>query len=192
MVTNPLLMSIPEQIDTPRLILKPLVAADAPFIWREVEESRESLERWMPWAQYHISITDTKEFIERQRSQWFLREGFTYGIRLKPDDTLMGVISLQNIDWSIPRMQIGYWLGTQHRKMGYTIEAVWAMQKLAFEKLEVEKLELQSEEHNLASQRIADNAGFTLEGVLNHHKRDHQNQLVNVMSYAMLKKEYLK
>lgn len=190
MITNPLLLEIPEEIDTPRLKLKPLEADDAQFLWREIEDSRDSLERWMPWAQYHIGIADTKEFIERQRAHWYLRETFTYGIRHKINNNIMGFVSFQDIDWTIPSMQMGYWVGTKYRKMGYAIEAVWAMQKVAFEKLFIERLELRCEDDNMASQRISDNAGFTLEGILKNSQRDHQNQLVSIMIYTMLKQEF--
>lgn len=61
--------------------------------------------------------------------------------------------------------ETGYWIGPAARGRGYVTEAVRAVAAHAFER-GLYRLELLAATGNLASQRVAERAGFTREGVL--------------------------
>jgi RimJ/RimL family protein N-acetyltransferase len=59
--------------------------------------------------------------------------------------------------------EIGYWMGPADRRHGYVTEAVRAVAEYAFG-LGLYRLELLAATGNVASQRVAERAGFTREG----------------------------
>jgi RimJ/RimL family protein N-acetyltransferase len=61
--------------------------------------------------------------------------------------------------------ETGYWLGPAARGRGYATEAVRAVARHAFG-LGLTRIELLAAVGNVASQRVAERAGFTREGVL--------------------------
>ena len=46
---------------------------------------------------------------------------------LKGTETLVGIAGLQDIDWDVPKFEIGYWCRTSFTGHGYTTEAVRAI-----------------------------------------------------------------
>ena len=74
-----------------------------------------------------------------------------------------------SIDMRINRMQtghIGYWLAAEARGSGLTSAALRALSRWARKELGLGRVELVTDPDNIASQRVAEKAGFTREGVL--------------------------
>jgi RimJ/RimL family protein N-acetyltransferase len=74
-----------------------------------------------------------------------------------------------SIDMHINRMQtghIGYWLAAEARGRGLTTAALRALSRWAVEELGLGRVELVTDPDNIASQRVAEKAGFQREGVL--------------------------
>ena len=74
-----------------------------------------------------------------------------------------------SIDMRINRMQtghIGYWLAAEARGRGLTTAALRALSRWAIEELGLGRVELVTDPDNIASQRVAEKAGFQREGIL--------------------------
>ena len=74
-----------------------------------------------------------------------------------------------SIDMRINRMQtghVGYWMAAEARGRGLTTEALRALSRWAIEDLGLGRVELVTDPDNIASQRVAEKAGFQREGVL--------------------------
>jgi RimJ/RimL family protein N-acetyltransferase len=74
-----------------------------------------------------------------------------------------------SIDMRINRMQtghIGYWLAAEARGQGLTTAALRALSRWGIEELGLGRVELVTDPDNIASQRVAEKAGFQREGVL--------------------------
>lgn len=67
------------------------------------------------------------------------------------------------------RVEVGYWVARDARGRGVATRAVRLLARLAFDELGFERVELHADVENLASHRVAENAGFTREGVLRSH-----------------------
>ncbi|HEX7559834.1 MAG TPA: hypothetical protein VF386_11565, partial [Usitatibacter sp.] len=61
-VTRALLLDIPEQIETPRLILAAARSGQGAMVNEAVVESREELRAWMPWAQHAPTLEETEAY----------------------------------------------------------------------------------------------------------------------------------
>jgi len=82
------------------------------------------------------------------------------------DDGFLGAISLFGFAWEDRRAEIGYWVAPWARGRGVARRAVGLLGPWALRTLELERLALRADHDNPASQRVAERAGFTREGVL--------------------------
>jgi RimJ/RimL family protein N-acetyltransferase len=81
------------------------------------------------------------------------------------DDSLIGGVGLTRFD-SLGRAEIGYWIDASARGRTVGTRAVRALARWAVRELGVLRLELYANPANEASQRLAESAGFTREGML--------------------------
>jgi RimJ/RimL family protein N-acetyltransferase len=78
----------------------------------------------------------------------------------------LGVVSLRIAEGDPGLAAVGYWLRPEARGRGAATVAVRLVARWAFDELAVQRLELTTTPENVASQRVAERAGFMREGVL--------------------------
>lgn len=78
----------------------------------------------------------------------------------------LGLVSLRIAERDPGLAAVGYWLRPEARGRGAATVAVQLIARWAFDELGVQRLELTTAPENVASQRVAERAGFTREGVL--------------------------
>lgn len=91
-----------------------------------------------------------------------------------PGDRLVGAVSLHGVreDRCGVRMaEVGYWTAKEMRGRGLTTEAVRLVCGWGFASLELARIEWYAEVGNDASRRVAEKAGFTVEGTLRGRMR---------------------
>jgi len=66
----------------------------------------------------------------------------------------------------VRRFEIGYWRRAGCGGCGYVTELTTALARLAFDRLDARRVELRMDDTNVASWKIAERCGFTLEAVL--------------------------
>jgi RimJ/RimL family protein N-acetyltransferase len=74
------------------------------------------------------------------------------------------------VDRENARAEIGYWVAREARGRGVASGAVVLLGAWLFESLQLARLQIHTETENLASQRVAERAGFTREGVLRSYE----------------------
>jgi RimJ/RimL family protein N-acetyltransferase len=77
---------------------------------------------------------------------------------------LLGAVNLANYP-EREAAEIGYWVKRETRGRGVATAALRLVMRYAFEQVGVERLEIMTETPNLPSQRLAEELGFTREGV---------------------------
>jgi RimJ/RimL family protein N-acetyltransferase len=80
------------------------------------------------------------------------------------DGTLLGMVGLRQPDAGVG--EVGYWLAAPARGRGVATRAVRLMCEWAFGELDLARIQLHTLPGNDASERVAERAGFTREGVL--------------------------
>jgi RimJ/RimL family protein N-acetyltransferase len=97
---------------------------------------------------------------------------------------------LHRIEWSVPKFEIGYWVRTSFTGQGYATEAVRGITAFAFEALGARRVEIRCAPENHPSARVAERAGFPLEGELRNAEVDAQGKPRNVLVFSMIWEEY--
>lgn len=93
-----------------------------------------------------------------------------------PDAALLGSVGLMRLAWEHRRGEVGYWLSAEARGQGHATRAVRLICAWGFGALGLERIELLAATGNAASQRVAERAGFTREGMLRSYLRGKDGQ----------------
>jgi len=163
---DPLLIEVPERLQTERLLLRPPRPGDGPAICEAVAASLAELRPWMPWAQGEPTPEEAEANARRTLAKFMLREDLTFALFDANTGQVLGGTGLHRIDWSLPRFEIGYWCRTGFTGRGLVSEAVRALSRMAFDTLMAQRVEIRMDDRNAGSRRVAERAGFSFEGLL--------------------------
>jgi len=168
---EPLLLDLPEELTTARLTMRPPSAGDGARINAAVIESAKELAEWMPWARPTPTPRDTELWVRNSAVKWLARQDLNFSLYLKGTDTFIGSCGIPRLNWDVPMFEIGYWLRTSYCGNGYMNEALEAVKRFAIEHLKARRIEIRCDDRNVRSYRVAERAGFALEGVLRSDAR---------------------
>ncbi len=185
-VTNPLLLDVPDRFETERLLIRAPRAGDGPAILEGVEETIDALREWMDWAVYEQTVEGLEEFARQGAVSFLARRDFPLTLWLKDSETFVGASGLNQVDWSVPKMEIGYWCRKRFEGQGYISEAVRGITKFAFEELSARRLEIRCDARNERSANVARRCGYRLEGQFRHNELDTSGELRDTLIFARL------
>ena len=186
----PILKDFPESFETERLLIRCPMPGDGAKYYAAIVESVQELKPWMPWARQELSVEVQEENIRRARVAFLNRSDLRLLLFLKGTETLVGSSGLHRIDWSVPKFEIGYWIRTGFTMQGYATEAVRGIVAFAFEDLSAKRVEIRCASENRPSARVAERAGFRLEGELRSAEVDAQGNPRNVLVFSMIREDY--
>lgn len=148
-------------------------------------ESIDALRPWMDWAQR--APTPAESLAQARRSREEFERDEEYQLLMFRGDRIVGSTGFHQVDWRVPKLEIGYWVRTSDSGRGYVTEAVAALTALAFERLGAARLEIRCHPENEASRRIPERLGFTLEGILRRDSVHVDGSLRDTALYARLR-----
>lgn len=164
---NPILLDIPSQIQTERLLLRaPHPTGDGSIVNQAIRESFDELKAWLPFAQRLPAVEETEINLRNAHINFLKRESFRFLIFHRETNDFIGTVSLQGIHWNIPKCEIGYWINTKFGGNGYMTEAVKALTDFGLNQLDFKRIEIRCESTNLKSRTIPEKLGYELEGIL--------------------------
>ncbi|HEX8551931.1 MAG TPA: GNAT family protein [Abditibacteriaceae bacterium] len=184
---NPLLIPVPEEIETARLLLRSPRVGEGPVLNEAVCASLPQLQPWMPWAQKAPTLDESEEVTRDFLARFIKREELSYRMWLRGTTMFAGTLSLHRIDWNVPKFEIGYWLSTRCASHGYMTEAVNALSEMAFETLSARRVEIRCDARNVRSSNVAKRCGFKLEGTLRKFALDCNGEPCDAQIWARVK-----
>jgi RimJ/RimL family protein N-acetyltransferase len=151
------------------IVLRAWEPGDAPAVTAACQDPE--IPRWTvvphPYTQRHA-----REFIRGTASD--LANGRELALAVVDgDDRLLGAQGISNFDWTDLKAEIGYWMAPDARRRGIGARATRMLAVWALTSLGLERLDLLAHPGNEASQRLAERAGFTREGMLRRYRRRH-------------------
>jgi RimJ/RimL family protein N-acetyltransferase len=163
---RPTLIDLPAEIRGARVTLRPYRPEDAAQLFAAIDESREHLRPWMPWVDEHASLDDTRDYCVRTAANWLQRSDLALGIFATRGGEFLGSTGLHEPDWRLRSFEIGYWLRESAVGHGYMTESVLLLVDFAFAQLDARRVQIFCDTRNEPSRRVAERAGFVLEGRL--------------------------
>jgi RimJ/RimL family protein N-acetyltransferase len=101
---------------------------------------------------------------------------------------IVGSISVFHADWETRSAEIGYGVRADRRGQGYATEALAGVARWALTDGRLQRVWLSTIAENVASQRVAEKAGFRLEGTLRRAGLE-DDGLHDLMIYSLLDDE---
>lgn len=183
-----LLRNIPDSLESDRLLLRSPRPGDGATINAAVLDSLAELRPWMVWAQQAPTVDDNELYAREAHVRFLKREQIGFLLFDKETNNMVGSSGFHNIDWRVPKVEIGYWVRTPYAGQGYITEAVAALTAFAFTTLQAHRVELRCDAKNERSAAVAHRCGFTLEGTLRCEDRcPMTNELRDTLVFAKVK-----
>lgn len=149
-------------IETERLTLRPWRLSDAEALYEVAKDPRVGSQAgWPP----HTSVEESREIIKGV----FMHEGI-YAVCEKGTNRVIGCVGLvlgETSNFKLPPAEgeLAYWMGVPYWGHGYTTEACQALMQWGFETLGLEKIWAGAFLENVASIRVQEKCGMTLDRV---------------------------
>ena len=159
------------RLETPRLLIRSYTLGDAPALFGVVRDSLGHLLPWMTWAPGHTSLEFTTRYVTEQILAAADPDTFDnvgVGIFEKETGELVGGIGVHDVRRRTASCETGYWLRHDRVGRGYATEACarvlsWALSDQAAGGLGLRRVRIFCSAANIASGRIPERLGLTLE-----------------------------
>ena len=101
MDTTPYRTLIPlfEELRGERVLIRPYQESDAAALFEAVAQSREHLRPWLPFADAHQTVEESRDWIIHQRANWLLRDDLTVGVWETASNRYLGGSGLHPRNW---------------------------------------------------------------------------------------------
>jgi len=190
---SPISIDLPDALRGRRVLVRPYRAKDTPAVWAAIEESREHLERWMPWVRSLRSLDDERTAMIRSQARWRTwraQEDLTVGIFRRSTGAFLGGTGLHRINWAVRSFEIGYWIRRTAEGSGYVTEAVQLLARLAFDRLGANRVDIRMDPRNVRSRRVPERLGFVFEGILRRCAPDVAGAPSDRCVFALIRDDY--
>src|ERR1700692_1788981 len=155
-----------EELRGERIVVRPYRESDAQVLQEAVAESRDHIRPWLPFADAHQTVEESRDWIIHTLAQWLLREDLTMGMWEVATNRYLGGTGLHPHNWDTGYFEVGYWIRASAEGHGYITEAVRLLASYAFDTLKANRLEIRCDELNVRSAAIPQRLGFVREGCL--------------------------
>jgi RimJ/RimL family protein N-acetyltransferase len=162
----------PETIESDRVIIRSAKPGDGEIFNRAVHASLPELSPWLGWVRRPPTVEESEESCRRAHAKFVAQEDMMAFIFSKEDGELIGGSGLHDMDWSLRCFEIGYWGRTGYTGRGLITEGVRALADFALRDLAANRVFLTTDNTNVRSWRLAERAGFELEGILRNERLD--------------------
>lgn len=182
---KPILMDFPHQFETERLLIRMPQYGDGKKIYEALIYSHESLKQWLPFAQKQQTEDEVEEEVREAHIRFLKRTNLRMYLFDKATDEFIGSSGYHNINWEVPRFEIGYWIDSRYEGKGYMTEAVDGLTAFAFDHLKAKRVEIRCDALNIKSMAIPKRLGYELEGILKHESLSmDKNHTTDTMIFA--------
>jgi RimJ/RimL family protein N-acetyltransferase len=105
-------------------------------------------------------------WLARYEDGWTDGSRAGFAMRSAADGTFLGFAAIVHLDLDAREGEIGYMVAPASRGRGASVRAVELLTRWAFAELELERLELRIDVTDVASERVAERAGYRRDGIL--------------------------
>lgn len=172
-------------LQTSRLVLREVVAADAADLFAFRSDPEEQKYNDPPLRH----PTDAQELIARLAHEYQQGRAIHWGLTLKGNDTVVGLLGYHYWNRTHLRAGIGYDLKRALWGRGLMPEALREVIRLGFERMELNRIEAHTNTENTSSVRMLRKLGFWQEGTLHEHFYE-DGTFHDVSLFVMLRRDH--
>lgn len=167
-----------------KITLRPWTDADVPAVTSACQDPET--QRWtgVP-AGYEEEYA--RQYLGGREESRRLGQTLDMAIADANDLAMLGSVGLVAFDAVNRRGEVGYWVAPEGRGRGLATAAVRLISAAAFEQLDLIRLDLIAAVGNGPSQRVAEKAGFTREGVMRSYLSNKQGSRDDAVMFGLVR-----
>jgi ribosomal-protein-alanine N-acetyltransferase len=151
-------------IATPRVLVRPLSAADAAPV--DAVFADRLTQRWLPFPAEFGPIDGRSWCTEMAAERRAMGAGDHYAVIRREDDQLVGCVWTKRTDWPARSTEVSFAVAPDARGFGFAAEAVDGLAIELIMRHDFHRIEMRVASGNTSSRRVAEKAGFSYEGLL--------------------------
>lgn len=190
---HPLLLSIPTQFETERLLLRSYQPGDGRWYYDMSQRNKPHLAQYESGnALMQIQSQEEAEVVVREfAASWAMRKAFFLGAFLKGSQEFMAQIYIGVVSWELPEFELGYFADVAQQGKGYVSEAANGALCFLFEHLNAHRVRLECDDTNIRSSRVAERCGMIREAHFRENKKNRDGSFSGTYHYGLLRREFL-
>lgn len=163
-----------------------LETTDALFFFQLIENNRMRLEDFVAGITSKTkNLSESKQFIQDCSIKIRDRIYFPYVISNTLNNELVGFFDVKNIDWNIPKAEIGYFIDTKYLGKGLASQFLEVVTHYYMNTLGFNKILLRIHEENISSIKVAENCGFVKEGSIRKDYKKTNGEIVDMLYFGI-------
>lgn len=181
------------KIETPRLILRKLKKEDVKDL---IEGAGDfNVAKFVETIPHPYTKKDALWIINKSQSEWDKKQksDYIFGIELKSEKKLIGIIHFGNIKFFHGTATTGSWINRKYWRQGYITEAKIHANEFIFKKLKLRKLNSTVFTKNLASNKTQQKMGYKKEGIKRKESKSlATGKIRDLVLYGLFKEDWKK
>jgi ribosomal-protein-serine acetyltransferase len=155
-----------------------------------VEKNRKRLEDFFTGTVSKTKTFDgTKLFVAEIVQKSIEKIYYPFLIKNDKSNEIVGFFDIKNIDWNIPKAELGAYTNEHFAGTGLTSKAFAVFVDYCFAHFGFVKLFLRTHQNNTAAQRVAEKCGFEKEGVIRKDYKTTKGELVDLIYYGKVNED---
>jgi RimJ/RimL family protein N-acetyltransferase len=173
------------------LLIRAYRPGDGPALQRAATASYEHLRPWMPWARPEQSVAESEALCRTFAGHYLLGDDFTLGIWR--GDALLGGSGFHMRHGGVAsgNTEVGMWISAAEAHGGLGTRVLGLLLEWGFSAWPWQRIVWRCDARNLASARVAEKNGLTLEGTARADAPDVEGVRRDTLLYAILREEWL-
>lgn len=151
-----------------------------------VADNKERLSDSFPVTVFNFRTTESaKDFVNSRIQLALQKRSYYFMIFTEDTNAMIGVLSIKEIDTSVPKAELAYFVDKHYEGKGIITQALQWLVRYAFDELQLARVYVRVHPDNTGSIRVAEKNGFVLEGVMKNDSRNGMGQLCDAAYYGL-------
>ena len=173
-------------MNTKTFIIRPISLDDVRIYFKMIQRNRSRLLNCFPvTCNSCLDLNSTREYIQSRILRAKRKEFYTL-LLLSETGEIAGAFSLKDMDWSLMRCEIGYFIEQNFTNRGLASFCLDQICRHLFSEMKLNKVFLRIAEENEASRHVAANNNFIIEGILRDDVKFSDGAFRNSVYYGLL------
>lgn len=168
-------------------IIRSLEVGDLSPYFSMVDRNRKRLEDFFTGTVSRTkTLEETEIFLKEITGKRESRLYYPFVLEDTSTGMFIGFIDLKNVDWSIPKTEIGCYMDEYFAGKGLATKAMKLFLDYCFQEFRFKKIFLRTHHTNKAAQILAERCGFEVEGIIRRDYKTTSGELVDLIYYGKL------
>jgi ribosomal-protein-serine acetyltransferase len=132
------------------------------------------------------TLSDTKNYVSEIVDKAAQKTYLPFLLINSSNKSVVGFIDIKNIDWNIPKGELGCFIDEEYSNQGISTKALKVFTEFCFSNYGFNKMFLRTHQSNLSAKKVAEASGFELEGIIRRDYKTTTGELVDLLYYGKL------